>query len=137
MPSGLPTVDSGMWLRSRHCRCQALSLDPGFCEAAFRLGETLAFLGKLSEAIEIFSRLCAALLRRLPISGSNSAKRRRRWGNTLKHWRPASAPPHASLGNLRYFLGNCDEAVVVDPLSPKAALYFHLSLPLICRDAQH
>ena len=134
------------------CLRQALSLDPGFHEAAFRLGEVLTYLGKLSESIEIFGRLCAVLPQvadiwlKLGQAQEAAGKHAEALGSYQRtvEIAPTSAAAHASLGNLRYFLGDHDEAVAdygravaADPLSLKAALGFHLSLPLIYRDSDH
>lgn len=134
------------------CLRQAIRLDPGFHEAAFRLGETLAYLGKLSEAIEVFSRLCAVLPQGTDIwlkLGQAQEAAGKHAEALVSYQRaaeiaPSNAAAHAGLGNLRYFLGEYDEAVAdygralaADPLSLKAALGFHLSLPLIYRDMNH
>jgi len=135
-----------------YCLRQALSLDPGFHEAAFRLGETLAYLGKFGEAIDVFGRLCAVLPQGADIwfkLGQAQEAAGKHTEALASYQRateiaPASAAAHAGLGNLRYFLGDHDEAVAdygralaADPLSLKAALGFHLLLPLIYRDAEH
>ncbi len=135
-----------------HCLRQALSLDPGFHEAAFRLGETLVYLGRFGDAIEVLGRLCAVLPQVVDIwlklgqaqeaaGNHNEALESYQRAAELN---PASVQAYASLGNLKYFLGYHDEAVAdygravdADPLNLKAALGFHLSLPLIYRDAEH
>ncbi|MHB8258624.1 MAG: O-linked N-acetylglucosamine transferase, SPINDLY family protein [Acidiferrobacterales bacterium] len=134
------------------CLRQALDLDPGFHEAAFRLGETLAYLGRIGDAIEVFGRLCVALpqVADVWLRLGQAQEAAGRHAEALTSYQrtaviaPASTAAHASLGNLRYFLGYYDEAVAdygravaADPLSPRAMLGFHLSLPPVYRDAEH
>ena len=134
------------------CLRQALGLDPGFHEAAFRLGETLAYLGRFGDAIEVFGCLCAAMpqVADVWLKLGQAQEAAGQHAEALASYQraaviaPASAAAHASLGNLRYFLGYYDEAVAdyeravaVDPLSPRAMLGFHLSLPPVYRDAEH
>jgi len=149
---GITNGQLGLVDQVEHCLRQAVTLNPGFHEAAFRLGEALVYLGKPSEAIEVFSRLCTVLPQVVELRhklghaqeavGNHSAALASY--QRAAQINPASAAVHASLGNLRYFLGFDDDAIAdygraveADPLNLKAALGFHLSLPLVYRDAEH
>ncbi len=135
-----------------HCLRQALGLDPGFNEAALRLGEMLVYVGRFGDAIEVFSRLCAGLPlhTELWVRLGQAQEAAGRHDDALASYQrvieinPASAGAYASLGNLKYFLGRWDDAVAdygqgvaADPRSLKSALGYHLSLPQIYRDAGH
>lgn len=131
---------------------QALSLAPGFNEAALRLGEVLAYLGRLPDAIEILRKLAAnnptlidawmKLGNVLEASGNHADAIHCYQQVTTHHSR--HDPAHTCLGNAYYFIGEYadaihayEKAIQINPDNLRAQLGKHLSLPHIYQSKQH
>lgn len=133
------------------CLRQALALAPGFGEAALRLSEVLAYLGRLPDAL--------AILHKLALENPGLAEAWMKLGNVfeasgnhaeaIKCYRqvaarhPAHDPAYTALGNAHYFIGEYAEAiqayrkaVELNPDNLKAQLGAQLSLPHIYQSKQ-
>jgi CRISPR-associated protein Csy1 len=134
------------------CLRRALALKPGFTEAALRLGETLAYLGRLPEAVEILQKLAAGhpdlteawmKLGNIVEAAGNHAAAIACYQHVAART-PHYEPVHTCLGNAQYFIGEFaaarqayQRAAKLNPDSLRAQLGKLLSLPHIYESRQH
>lgn len=131
---------------------QAVVLRPGLEQAWYWLGNVQTYQGKASEAARSYEQLLRMnpsnlvawnKLGRAHIESGRYDDAERCFRRALQI-KPAQAEAHASLGQLLNYRGRPEEAIehyrqasTLDPSSPRAAIGFHLTLPMIYRDAEH
>jgi predicted O-linked N-acetylglucosamine transferase (SPINDLY family) len=135
----------------QHLR-QATALRPQLEQAWYWLGNVQTYLGKAAEAAQSYERLLQLSpanivawnkLGRAQIESGRHTDAERCFRHVLQ-LKPDHAEAHVSLGQILSFHGRTEDAqehyrraFEIDPDSPRAAIGYHLTLPLIYHDAEH
>lgn len=149
---GIIEARFGAYARAEEHLARAVALRPPFEQAWHWLGNIQTYQGKAAAAAQSYERqlqlnpgnLAAwSKLGRAQLDLGRHGEAQRCFQRALQ-LKPDYAEAHASLGQILNYLGRPEEAArhfqracELDPASPRAAIGFHLALPMIYRDLDH